>query len=848
MSLNFKTTRLSDGKSIRPTIGVIKNNRVSYREMLQIEGLRSAAQKYDVNLIIYSGGMINFPGESEATKIYDFIDTNKLDGLIIWTGNINWISSPEDTENFVHKYDYLPVVSLETQIEGVTSIVWDDFNAMREAIIHLIEVHKFRRIAFIRGTTHFGVELRYKAYLTTLKEYGIPIDESIIFTDIFFNNDEGIMKLKHLWTLDIDAIAAYNDMNARFVTSIMQKYNLPFMPIIGFDDEVGEEADKPSLTTVHPPFFELGSRGIEILIKKINGIQVSEIEVMPCRLIVRQSCGCKSNPVMKEDIFSKKLVVEKIPEILNNINTVESENVVRNILNIPEHIEISWFYDLLSKFLNEANSDKAPVFVNHLEKLLTNKYNNNYNMKIFMDMILLLYYITDYIFENNRAGYLKAQIILRQATNLIADMQIRSELNKRLQGDHRYFCIISFKQIISNAVDMNDLINRMIIGFEIVGISSCYISFYENKGVSTDKARLILAYKEEKCVDINSDTAIFPSAQLLPEGIISYENRFSMILKSLYLQNRQIGFVLFEDNLKDSSAYEQLSEIMSTAINGVMIIEDMENKALELKRINSELESAYGSLKENEQKLLVSEKMASLGRLTAGIAHEMNAPLATLRSSLKELNELVYEYDNSIENDQVLPDDHKSIAKDMMKFFKLAEQAAEKSAGFIKGIKAQTVNMNTSNSQLFNVADVISDALSVLDFALKKGNCKLVTDYDNSINLYGDPKRLIQVITNLVINSIDACKSNGGNILIKLESARDAFAKLTVQDTGCGIPEEILPRIFEPMFTTKQFGEGTGLGLSIVHDIINEFKGNIEIESKKGLTSFIVYLPTKQEE
>ncbi len=849
MSLNGKTTRVIDGKSLRPTIGVIKNNRVSYRDMLQIEGLRTAAQKNDVNLIIYSGGMINFPGELESTTIYDFVDTNNLDGLIIWTGNINWISSPEDTESFVHKYDYLPVVSLETKIDGVTSIVWDDFNAMREAMIHLIEVHKFRRIAFMRGTaTHFGVELRYKAYLHTLKEYGIPIDESIIFTDVLFNNDEGIMKLKNLWTLDIDAIAAYNDMNARFATSTMQKYNLPFMPIIGFDDEVEGEADKPSLTTVHPPFFELGSRGMEILLKKINGAQVPELEVLPCRLIIRQSCGCKANSVMKEDVFSKKVAVEKIPEILNNISTVELENVVRNILNMPKHIETSWVYDLLYEFLNEVNSDKVPAFVNHLEKILTKKYNQNCNMKAFADTILLLYYITDYYFENNRAGYLKAQTILRQATIIIADMQIRSESNKRLLGDHRYFCVISFKQIISNAVDMKDLINRIIAGFKIIGVSSCYISFYESNGISTDKARLTLAYREEKHVDINPDTAIFPSVQLLPEGIISYENRFSMILKSLYFQNRQIGFVLFEDTLKDSSEYEQLSEIMSTAINGVMIIDDMENKALELKEINNELESAYGSLKENQQKLLVSEKMASLGRLTAGIAHEMNAPLAALRSSLKELDELVYEYDKSIENAQVLPDDHKLIAQDMMKFLKFAEQAAEKSVGFIRGIKTQTINMNTSNSQLFNVADVISDALSVLDFALKNGNCKLVTEYDNSISLYGDPKRLIQVITNLVINSIDACKPNGGTISILIESAGDGFAKLTVQDTGCGISEEILPRIFDPMFTTKQFGEVTGLGLSIAHDIINESKGSIEVKSEKGLTSFVVYLPIKQEE
>lgn len=849
MSHNLETNNLSNVKSTRPTIGVIKNNRVYYREILQTEAIRSAGQINDVNLIIYSGGMINYPVEMEATAIYDFIDAKKLDGLIIWTGNINWMSSPEDTISFVRRYNYLPVVSLETKIDGVTSIVWDDYNAMREAMIHLIEVHKYRRIAYIRGiAAHLGIELRYKAYIDTLNEYGIPIDESIIMYDTAFVSEEGIKRIKDLWNMGIDAIVAYNDMNARYATSIMERNKLPFMPIIGFDDEVLGEADKPSLTTVHPPFQELSSRGMEILLQKIKGVQVPDLEMLPCRLIIRQSCGCKADSIMKEDVLRKEFSVVGVPETINNTSIVQIEKIVRNTFNIPKQTDISWVMDLLSDFIKEANSDKTQDFVNHLEKTLTEKYNQNYDMELFLYMIFMLYHITDYMYENNRAGYLKAQNILRLATNLVSDMQIRSELNKRLQVDRRYFCVISFKHIISNAVDMKDLINRIIVGFSIIGISSCYISFYENKGISTEKARLVIAYKDETSMDINPDQAVFPSSQLVPEGIISYEKRFGMIIKSLHFQKRQIGFVLFEDTLKDSSEYEQISGILSTAIYSVLMIEDMENKALELKETNKELESAYGSLKENQQKLLVSEKMASLGRLTAGIAHEMNTPLAALRSSLIELDELVNEYNESIGNDQVLPEDHKSIAQEMMKFLKLAEQAAEKSAGFIKGIKAQTTNMNTSNLQLFNVASVITDALLVLDFALKKGNCKLYTDYDKSISLYGDPKRLIQVITNLVINSIDACKPDGGNITIKLENTGNGLAKLTVQDTGCGIPEEILPRIFDPMFTTKPFGEATGLGLSIVHDLVNEFKGSIDVESRKGLTSFSVYLPIRQEE
>ncbi len=844
MSHSSESTKLFYKNSLRPTVGIIRNNRVNYREMLQNEGLKLAAKENDVNLIIYSGGQINFHEESESTAIYDFVDKNKLDGLIIWTGNINWLSSPEETESFVYKYNYIPLISLETKIDGVDSIIWDDFNAMKDALIHLIEVHKYRRIAFIRGVrSHFGVEQRYKAYIHILNEYGIPIDEDIIFDDLLYHNDEGVRKLESLWMSGIDAIVAYNDMNARFVSTLMEKKNLPFIPIVGFDDEVDGETDKPNLTTVHPPFYELGCRAIEVILAKIKGIEVPELEVLPCRLIVRKSCGCTSGSFMKEDIFREKIDIQEIPEIIKNKTEVEMVKYVKSVVDIPEHIDISWVPNLLSVFFDGIKMGDDRTFINLLERLLLESFKQNNSLDVFQDIILLLHYFTDLFLEGSRVSYTKAQNVLSRATNLIAEMQISYEINKRLQGEQRYYYLISFKHIISNAVDMNDLVKRIMSGFKMIGISSCYISLYENISVSTEKARLILAYNEQACIDINQVNSIFPSVQLVPDGILSYDERFELILKPLYFHKRQIGFALFGDTLKDSSEYEQLSEIISTAINGVMLIEDMANKALELKETNNELEEAYSSLKENQQKLLVSEKMASLGRLTAGIAHEMNTPLAAVRTSLKELEELVNEYDKSIENLNVLPDDHKSIAQDMMRFSNFATQAAEKSAGFIRGIKAQTININLSNWQVFNVSDVLSDALSVLDFVVKKENCSLITNYDNSIRLYGDPKRFVQVITNLVINSIDACKPNGGDISVTLKNNGDGFAKLTVQDTGCGIPKENLSRIFDSMFTTKPFGEGTGLGLSIVKELVNEFKGSIDVESKRGLTTFVISLP-----
>jgi DNA-binding LacI/PurR family transcriptional regulator len=136
MNNNSESTMVfKKNASRRLTIGVIKSNMVDQRDILMIEGLKQGAKENDVNLIVYCGGMIVSPNDIdlEATAIFDFVDKNRLDGLIIWTGNINWHASTEFTERFVKKYNFLPVVSLEIKIDGITSILWDDYNGMRDA-------------------------------------------------------------------------------------------------------------------------------------------------------------------------------------------------------------------------------------------------------------------------------------------------------------------------------------------------------------------------------------------------------------------------------------------------------------------------------------------------------------------------------------------------------------------------------------------------------------------------------------------------------------------------------------------------------------------------------------------
>jgi PAS domain S-box-containing protein len=265
-----------------------------------------------------------------------------------------------------------------------------------------------------------------------------------------------------------------------------------------------------------------------------------------------------------------------------------------------------------------------------------------------------------------------------------------------------------------------------------------------------------------------------------------------------------------------------------------------------LSKRSAELEAALEALETNQEQLVVSEKMASLGRLTAGIAHEMNTPLAAARSALADLERLVDEYADSAGDLEVSADDHREIAGEMRARLRLSKGALEKAVGFVRGIKSQTRGMALEERRRFDLVAVVREALLLLGHAIR--HRKIALDFRAAaptLEIEGDPGRLAQVVTNLVTNAIDASPAAGGPLRVAIDPDADDRVAIEVADAGCGIPPENLNRIFDPMFTTKPFGEGTGLGLTIVHDIVTgALGGTIDVQSEVGRgTTFTIRLP-----
>jgi signal transduction histidine kinase len=263
-----------------------------------------------------------------------------------------------------------------------------------------------------------------------------------------------------------------------------------------------------------------------------------------------------------------------------------------------------------------------------------------------------------------------------------------------------------------------------------------------------------------------------------------------------------------------------------------------------LRRSRAELEKANRELQLSQQKLMVSEKMAALGRLTAGMAHEINSTLAGAINSL----ELARVDTEALEASPVAQDETGELIGEVRESVALALTALGKIADFVRRMRGQTSVSEGASGSTFSPGDEASTVLRLLQVALLEKRVSLRADIAEGGRLRGDPARFGQIVQNLVTNAADAYDGEPGAVDVRV-FPMDSEVIVEVEDEGSGIPADIRGHIFDHFFTTKEVGKGTGLGLAMVHDLATQyFGGSIEFDSQVGQgTRFIVRLPAAEE-
>lgn len=275
----------------------------------------------------------------------------------------------------------------------------------------------------------------------------------------------------------------------------------------------------------------------------------------------------------------------------------------------------------------------------------------------------------------------------------------------------------------------------------------------------------------------------------------------------------------------------------------------------------SEVEKIYAKLEDAQAMVLHSEKMASLGQLTAGIAHEINNPVNFVSNGVNSIKDNFEKYQVFVQNYRKICEldtieeikNMYSIIREDDKEYDELKQTTEESIDdvsygttriteIVNGLRTFS-RQDEHEVKEANLATVIDNALLILKPKYKK-KAKILKDYDHNIDAVKClPGQLNQALVNLIGNAADAIEFKGTITLRTIEKDKDNV-QIQVQDDGKGIPEDVRRKIFDPFYTTKPVGKGTGLGLSITYGIIEKHGGTITVDSTEGKgTIFTVTLP-----
>lgn len=229
------------------------------------------------------------------------------------------------------------------------------------------------------------------------------------------------------------------------------------------------------------------------------------------------------------------------------------------------------------------------------------------------------------------------------------------------------------------------------------------------------------------------------------------------------------------------------------------------------------------------EQLIQSEKLAGIGILASGVAHEINNPLSGIIGMAEA----------SLEEEDIST--IKSYLTDIL-------NCGQRISEIVKGLRSYCRIAKQEDQNLIDMNDVLEESLKMVRLGVKTSSVEVVKKFQPIDKVVANLGEIQQVFTNLITNAFQATDGKGGILTLSTRSLRDSV-EVKVSDNGMGIPQKYLGHIFDPFFTTKKTGEGTGLGLNIVYRIVTKYGGTIDVESKEGLgTTFILRFPKKRDE
>ncbi len=804
----------------RPTIGLLNSRLERGFHRAAWLSVANAARVCDVNLIMLDGGVLHSPDDidSPANILYSLVHPDLIDGLIVWSSSLGWRTTPQHMLEICERYRPIPLVSVGQALPGIPSIVVDNYQGVRDMVVHLIDVHGYQRIAFLSGPAGNREEAsRYQGYQEALRAHGIPLDPRFIAGHSpHWDRKDGAAAI-HLFVeerglrpgLDFQVIVCDGDDMACGAIEALQERGIRVpedVAVTGLNDDEEGRAMIPALTTVRQPIERWGHQAVEHLLRLMRGDQVPELLTLSLDLAVRRSCGCMSRSIAKAATPPAAIT----PQALSDTPALDSDDghrVLGDIRHIVEEEAARFPFDLgdrlgvalLASIRSGPDACAARLHLSELTSALYRLASAGSDVAEWQDAISAMHHRVLLVLRGDQGMAARAESFWQQARVAVQEAAVQGEAYHRFLDNQRNHVLSQVNQEIQTANTWAELMDRVARGLQQLGIASGYLSLYEDPGHPIQSSRLTLAYNASGRIDVGEGVR-FPSPRLFPPGLVPVDQRFSLAALPLYFRDEPLGFAILEVDPASSAICESLRQHLSTALEG--------------ERLRAQIRDAWQR----------AERANSLkSRFLATVGHELWTPLCLIIGTIEMLMR------GNAQDRAALSD---AQYRDLESIRASAQHLAHLIGDVLDLARSQVGELRLSY-QLVDMKEVLQEVSQLEEPVARDKSLAWRMQLPNSpLVVNGDRGRLRQVVINLVANAIKFTQH--GYVTCRAQVKEDLLT-VTVSDTGMGVPADERESIFDEFSrseraTQRGYG-GSGLGLAISRRIVDLHGGKIGVYS-----------------
>ena len=668
-------------------------------------------------------------------------------------------------------------------------------------------------------------------------------------------NDKKLTNFKLKFLLMVLVVDAITVILLYFIMPLVQNFP-PLSENIAFQEQLEELTHIQQYIiayilciSIHSLSFFLLMRKIFAYLKKYyNNEKISYDEI----LNVRKDC---INIPYKVFLVQMVLIIA-IGMLFNFIMLVSSFTIMRFTLMIIVIASIISVILLIGtqKMLYKVNISTYEVCKKYEKNIgyrITNSKNLLFQMIPFILVILIVISLIGYSKAVQQEGfatanYYRAYLEMNKVSSDNVSMESLKNLlnNIPLQSDKDYYFIITpnDEQIYTSNPDGN--ISDFVLKYRDFFYEQSNGVLYETYGVDEQLYIVDITdsnggtwYYGFKYPVVDFDLFLY-YFELIIVVFIAYT-----ILLSVWSHNISNNLIKTTESLKDILDDENLDK---NNILPIVSNDEFGDLSYYYNKIQEFTVNNIEKIHENQNMLMESERLASLGQLIGGIAHNLKTPIMSTSGAIEGLSDLIKEYDSSIDDPEVNSKDHHDIARDMNEWIAKMREYIEYMSDIITAVKGQAVTLSESDAVHFTLDELVKRVDILMKHELKNAivylNIGIKTDEKTILN--GDINSLVQVINNMISNSIQAYNGKPEQNIDLIIDKKDNNIVISVKDYASGLPKKVQEKLFKEMITTKG-KNGTGLGLYMSYSTIRaHFNGDIKFETEEGKgTTFYIILP-----